>query len=108
MKREQKEPAPDIVSTVASQLSFALRAPKYKSNPHHIYGNDIVIGYNALSLMIGYERNQTGATLLAASEDEFVSVSFWFIVEYLFFGVNSLYLNLLYERIPLSSPVVSF
>jgi len=73
--KENKPLTTEIVSSTSYQLNSALAAPKLKSNPHPIYGNDIVIGYNALRLMIGYERNQTGATLLSAGDDEFVIVS---------------------------------
>ena len=65
----------DFVSSLSYKLDFAVRSPKMTFAPHAFYGKDMVIGYDALRLMIAYEGNQTGAHLISADDDQFVGVS---------------------------------
>ena len=67
----------DLVTSISYKLDFAVSAPKLTFTPHAFYGKDIMIGYDALRLMISYEGNQTAAHLVSADEEEFVGVSFF-------------------------------
>ena len=64
----------DFITSLSYKLDFAVSSPKMSFAPHAFYGKDMVIGYDALRLMIGYEGNQTGAHLVSADDDQFVGV----------------------------------
>ena len=56
-----------------SHLLYAAtdQAKKWK----RLYGKDIEIGYQALELLIAYEANLTGPSMISSGEHEFVTVS---------------------------------
>nr|AFI99116.1 seven transmembrane protocadherin flamingo [Clytia hemisphaerica] len=62
----------DLVTSISYKLDFAVSAPKLTFTPHAFYGKDIMIGYDALRLMISYEGNQTADHLVSADEEQFV------------------------------------
>lgn len=62
----------DRVASLSYKLHFATSQPKLSLAPHAFYGKDIMIGYDALRLMIGFEGNQTGADLVSSDDNKFV------------------------------------
>ena len=65
----------EFVTKLSYKLHFATSQPKVSLAPHAFYGKDIMIGYDALRLMIGFEGNQTGSDLVSSVDNKFVGVS---------------------------------